>query len=323
MASRVKYRWHLLVLQPEQRSGSRRSAIEYRPGNLTRSRVGQRDDRPIAEPDAHPRFSRPALRLRHPRRSGSPAHERQGSPSLPRRRAADRAASTASRRSTRRPRTAQFKHRAEYTEGRKVRNSRDQRAIDKRSKHGRAQDEAAWRSTEVDMIHRLHAAGVRVPVPQHFIDGVLIMELITDAEGNPAPRLADLGVRCRRRAGDVRAIAPRGGPDALRRGRARRPLGLQRPRRRRRAGHHRLSAVGRHGAQRQRAKTPPPRRRQPAPLPQPVRPATCACLTPRRCGSSFSRTRSRRTRGSRVVTVRPSGARTPTRARAHSGREPR
>jgi RIO kinase 1 len=86
-----------------------------------------------------------------------------------------------------------FKHRAEYTEGRKVRNSRDTRAINKRSKHGRAQDEAAWRSTEVDMIHRLHAAGVRVPVPQAFIDGVLIMELITDAEGNPAPRLADLG----------------------------------------------------------------------------------------------------------------------------------
>jgi RIO kinase 1 len=85
-----------------------------------------------------------------------------------------------------------FKNRAEYTEGRKVRNSRDQRAIDKRSKHGRAQDEAAWRSTEVEMIHRLLAAGVRVPVPAHFIDGVLLMELITDADGNPAPRLADL-----------------------------------------------------------------------------------------------------------------------------------
>jgi RIO kinase 1 len=85
-----------------------------------------------------------------------------------------------------------FKHRAEYTEGRKVRNSRDQRAIQKRSKHGRAQDEAAWRSTEVDMIHRLHAAGVRVPVPHAFVDGVLVMELITDADGNPAPRLADL-----------------------------------------------------------------------------------------------------------------------------------
>ncbi len=86
-----------------------------------------------------------------------------------------------------------FKHRAEYTEGRKVRNTRDQRAIDKRTKHGRAQDEAAWRSTEVDVIHRLHAAGVRVPVPHHFVDGVLIMELITGADGLPAPRLADLG----------------------------------------------------------------------------------------------------------------------------------
>jgi RIO kinase 1 len=85
-----------------------------------------------------------------------------------------------------------FKNRAEYTEGRKVRNSRDQRAIGKRTKHGRAQDEAAWRSTEVDMIHRLHAGGVRVPTPYHFIDGVLLMELITDAEGNPAPRLGDL-----------------------------------------------------------------------------------------------------------------------------------
>jgi RIO kinase 1 len=85
-----------------------------------------------------------------------------------------------------------FKHRAEYTEGRKVRNTRDQRAIANRSKHGRQKDEAAWRSTEVDMIHRLHAAGVRVPVPYHFIDGVLLMELVTDAEGDPAPRLGDL-----------------------------------------------------------------------------------------------------------------------------------
>ncbi len=85
-----------------------------------------------------------------------------------------------------------FKNRAEYTEGRKVRNTRDQRAIANRSKHGRQQDEAAWRSTEVDMIHRLHAAGVRVPVPYHFIDGVLLMELVTDAEGAPAPRLGDV-----------------------------------------------------------------------------------------------------------------------------------
>lgn len=85
-----------------------------------------------------------------------------------------------------------FKHRAEYTEGRKTRNSRDQRAINKRTRHGRARDEAAWRSTEVEMIHRLRDAGVRVPEPHQFIDGVLVMELVVDANGNPAPRLGDL-----------------------------------------------------------------------------------------------------------------------------------
>jgi RIO kinase 1 len=85
-----------------------------------------------------------------------------------------------------------FKNRAEYTEGRKVRNTRDQRAIDKRTRHGRAQDEAAWRSTEVDMIYRLRAAGVRVPTPHHFVDGVLVMEMVADADGHPAPRLAEV-----------------------------------------------------------------------------------------------------------------------------------
>jgi RIO kinase 1 len=85
-----------------------------------------------------------------------------------------------------------FKHRTDYTEGRKVRNSRDQRAIDKRSKHGRGQDEAAWRSTEVDMIYRLQAAGVRVPAPYQFIDGVLVMELVTGENGEPAPRLGEV-----------------------------------------------------------------------------------------------------------------------------------
>ena len=85
-----------------------------------------------------------------------------------------------------------FKNRAEYTEGRKTRNSRDQRAIQKRSSHGRAQDEAAWCSTEVDMIYRLRAAGVRVPVPYHFIDGVLLMEMVANADGDPAPRLAEV-----------------------------------------------------------------------------------------------------------------------------------
>lgn len=85
-----------------------------------------------------------------------------------------------------------FKNRAEYTEGRSVRNSRDQRAIEKRSKHGRAAEEVSWRSSEVDVIHRLHEAGVRVPAPYHFIEGVLIMELVVGSNGQAAPRLAEL-----------------------------------------------------------------------------------------------------------------------------------
>lgn len=85
-----------------------------------------------------------------------------------------------------------FKHRAEYKEGRSTRNSRDQRAMAKRSRYGRQQDEAAWRATEVDMIYRLNDAGVRVPRPYQFVDGVLIMELVADEEGQPAPRLGDV-----------------------------------------------------------------------------------------------------------------------------------
>jgi RIO kinase 1 len=87
-----------------------------------------------------------------------------------------------------------FRHRAVYTEGRRVRNSRDHRAMEKHTRHGRSMDEAAWRSTEVDMIYRLQAAGVRVPVPYHFVDGVLIMELVRGADGGPAPRLGELGL---------------------------------------------------------------------------------------------------------------------------------
>lgn len=85
-----------------------------------------------------------------------------------------------------------FKNKAEYTEGRRVRNTRDQRAMSKRTAYGRARDEAAWKSTEVDMIYRLTSAGVRVPEPYWFIEGVLLMELVTDAEGRPARRLGEL-----------------------------------------------------------------------------------------------------------------------------------
>ena len=85
-----------------------------------------------------------------------------------------------------------FKHRAVYTEGRKSRNSRDQRAMAKGSRHGRAKDEEAWRSAEVDMIYRLRAADVTVPTPYHFLDGVLVMELVKDEYGEPAPRLGEV-----------------------------------------------------------------------------------------------------------------------------------
>ena len=85
-----------------------------------------------------------------------------------------------------------FKNRAAYTEGRQVRSSRDQRAMDKGSRYGKAQNEEAWQSAEVDMIYRLDAAGVRVPKPHHFIDGVLLMELVATAEGQPAPRLGEV-----------------------------------------------------------------------------------------------------------------------------------
>jgi RIO kinase 1 len=99
-----------------------------------------------------------------------------------------------------------FKHRSTYTEGRKVRNSRDQRAMGKGSRHGRAQEEAAWRSAEVEMIYRLSDANVRVPKPYNFVDGVLVMELIKDADNLPAPRLGDLTMLS---AGEAQAIFER------------------------------------------------------------------------------------------------------------------
>lgn len=81
---------------------------------------------------------------------------------------------------------------AEYQEGRRARGSRDQRAMGKRSRHGRKQQEAAWKNAEVDALYRLAAAGVRVPQPHGYFDGVLVMELVDDGAGAPAPRLNDV-----------------------------------------------------------------------------------------------------------------------------------
>ena len=85
-----------------------------------------------------------------------------------------------------------FRQAVDYTENRKVKNSRTGRAMAKGSKFGRQEQEAAWQSAEVDALYRLAAAGVRVPQPFNFHDGVLLMELVTDANGDAAPRLNDV-----------------------------------------------------------------------------------------------------------------------------------
>ncbi|MBI3772852.1 MAG: serine protein kinase RIO [Gammaproteobacteria bacterium] len=85
-----------------------------------------------------------------------------------------------------------FRQSVNYTEGRKVRNSRRARAMEKGSRHGRKEQEEAWQSAEVDALYRLAAAGVRVPQPYNFLDGVLLMELVTDDSGDVAPRLNDV-----------------------------------------------------------------------------------------------------------------------------------
>jgi len=85
-----------------------------------------------------------------------------------------------------------FRQSVDYTEGRKVKNSRQARAMEKGSKYGRKAQEEAWQSAEVDALYRLAAAGVRVPKPYNFHEGVLLMELVTDDNGNAAPRLNDL-----------------------------------------------------------------------------------------------------------------------------------
>jgi len=85
-----------------------------------------------------------------------------------------------------------FRQAVDYTENRKVKNSRQARAMAKGTKFGREASEAAWQSAEVDALYRLAAAGVRVPKPYNFCDGVLLMELVTDEAGDAAPRLNDV-----------------------------------------------------------------------------------------------------------------------------------
>jgi RIO kinase 1 len=84
-----------------------------------------------------------------------------------------------------------FRNNVGYREGREVRNSRTRRAMEKGSRFGQAASEDAWKSAESDSLYTLHAQGVRVPTPVMFYEGVLLMELVLDAEGHPAPRLVE------------------------------------------------------------------------------------------------------------------------------------
>lgn len=85
-----------------------------------------------------------------------------------------------------------FQRRTRYQEGRKIRGSRQARAMGKSTQFGRKEQESAWKNAEVNALYQLTAAGVRVPRPFGYFDGVLIMELVADADGEPAPRLGEV-----------------------------------------------------------------------------------------------------------------------------------
>ena len=87
-----------------------------------------------------------------------------------------------------------FKKAVQYQEGRKVRSGRRARAMEKGTRYGREQQEETWQNAEVSALYRLAAAGVRVPEPFGCVDGVLLMELITDSEGDVAPRLSEISM---------------------------------------------------------------------------------------------------------------------------------
>lgn len=82
-----------------------------------------------------------------------------------------------------------FKQKTQYTEGRKVSNSRRARAMEGKSKYGKKERESEWHNTEVEALYRLAAAGVKVPKPLEFYEGVLLLQMVVDADSNPAPRL--------------------------------------------------------------------------------------------------------------------------------------
>ena len=179
-----------------------------------------------------------------------------------------------------------FRQAVDYTENRRTKNTRQARAMAKGTRFGRQARESAWQSAEVDALYRLAAAGVRVPKPYQFHEGVLLMELVTDEHGAAAPRLVDLRLHAGSRARPPPAPDPRSRTDALRRRRARRPERVQHPDRQRRAGDHRPPAGG--GCRREQ-----PRARRSSSVTSPTC-ATASAGTRRSCWSPTTVARSGR-----------------------------
>jgi serine/threonine-protein kinase RIO1 len=162
--------------------------------------------------------------------------------------------------------TRSFKNNSDYKEGRKVRNSRTQRAIDSGGRFGRDAAEQAWKSAEADALYKLVGSGVRVPEPVMFYEGVLLMDLVCDAEGRPAPRLIDVAIA---RDGAISILADLVAQMiSMLRPHPRRSVAVQHPRGRRGPDDHRLPAgrVGR--AQLARGVLLPARLRQHRGLPR-------------------------------------------------------
>jgi len=97
-----------------------------------------------------------------------------------------------------------FQARAQYQEGRRMRGSRQARAVGKATRFGRRQQETDWKNTEADALYRLARAGVNVPAPRGYFEGVLLMALVSDVHGEVAPRLVDVDLSAEQ-ARDVHA----------------------------------------------------------------------------------------------------------------------
>ncbi|PRB04234.1 MULTISPECIES: serine protein kinase RIO [unclassified Microbacterium] len=88
--------------------------------------------------------------------------------------------------------TRSFHRSAMYTEGRGVQNTRDARALAKKSSHGREVAASAWSIAEFDALCRMHELGAPVPYPVQVNGTEILMEFIGDESGTAAPRLAQV-----------------------------------------------------------------------------------------------------------------------------------